>query len=154
MTTTTLRSTGKTFTALKTVERLAPTNGTVLFLVLSLSLLAQTLTEWVAETKPSFHAFAVCSDTHVGKRTKTKTDNEDMSIHDLCYPATTNADTLIRQYKRVLANKPQLTIVFSTYQSIEAVANAQKAGLPEFDLIICDEAHRTTGATLAGLLPH
>ncbi|MCS6267047.1 MAG: DEAD/DEAH box helicase [Vampirovibrio sp.] len=142
--------TGKTFTALKTVERLAPTNGTVLFLVPSLSLLSQTLTEWVAETKTPFHAFAVCSDTHVGKRTKAKTDNEDMSIHDLCYPATTNADNLIRQYKRVLAYKPQLTIVFSTYQSIEAVANAQKAGLPEFDLIICDEAHRTTGATLAG----
>lgn len=30
------------------------------------------------------------------------------------------------------------------------MADAQKAGLPTFDLIICDEAHRTTGVTLAG----
>ena len=45
---------------------------------------------------------------------------------------------------------PQMTVVFSTYQSIEAVSAAQKAGFPEFDLIICDEAHRTTGVTIAG----
>ena len=43
-----------------------------------------------------------------------------------------------------------MTVVFSTYQSIDAVSKAQKAGLPEFDLIICDEAHRTTGVTLTG----
>ena len=42
-----------------------------------------------------------------------------------------------------------MTVVFSTYQSIDAVSAAQKAGLPDFDLIICDEAHRTTGVTLA-----
>ena len=31
------------------------------------------------------------------------------------------------------------------------LSDAQKQhGLPEFDLIICDEAHRTTGATLEG----
>ncbi len=38
--------------------------------------------------------------------------------------------------------------MFSTYQSIQVVADAQKAGLGEFDLIVCDEAHRTTGLTL------
>ena len=43
-----------------------------------------------------------------------------------------------------------MTVVFSTYQSIAAVAEAQKTGLPGFDLIICDEAHRTTGVTLTG----
>ncbi len=41
-------------------------------------------------------------------------------------------------------------MIFSTYQSIDVVAAAQNDGLPEFDLIICDEAHRTTGVTLAG----
>ena len=44
----------------------------------------------------------------------------------------------------------RMLVVFSTYQSIDAVSKAQKAGLPEFDLIICDEAHRTTGVTLTG----
>ena len=43
-----------------------------------------------------------------------------------------------------------MTVVFSTYQSIDAVAQAQKLGAPGFDLVICDEAHRTTGATVAG----
>ena len=44
--------------------------------------------------------------------------------------------------------------MFSTYQSIEVIARAQKEiiknGFGEFDLIICDEAHRTTGVSLAG----
>jgi predicted helicase len=41
-------------------------------------------------------------------------------------------------------------VVFSTYQSLPAVHNAQEEGLDHFDLVICDEAHRTTGLTLAG----
>jgi predicted helicase len=36
--------------------------------------------------------------------------------------------------------------VFSTYQSIDVISEAQAKGLGDFDLIICDEAHRTTGA--------
>ncbi|MDR1635397.1 MAG: DEAD/DEAH box helicase family protein, partial [Bifidobacteriaceae bacterium] len=43
-----------------------------------------------------------------------------------------------------------MTVVFSTYQSIDVIHQAQAAGLGPFDLIICDEAHRTTGATLVG----
>jgi predicted helicase len=44
-----------------------------------------------------------------------------------------------------------MTVVFSTYQSIQVVADAQtKHKLTEFDLIICDEAHRTTGAKFEG----
>lgn len=43
-----------------------------------------------------------------------------------------------------------MTVIFSTYQSIVTLTRAQEAGLPEFDLIICDEAHRTTGATVDG----
>ncbi len=46
--------------------------------------------------------------------------------------------------------KPGLTVIFSTYQSIQVLADAQARGLPDFDLVICDEAHRTTGATLEG----
>ena len=33
----------------------------------------------------------------------------------------------------------RMTVVFSTYQSIQTISDAQKKfGLPEFDLIICD----------------
>lgn len=134
--------TGKTYTALKLVEQSVSKSGTVLFLVPSISLLSQTLREWTAESENSFHAFAVCSDTKVGK------DNEDTARHDLAIPATTDTTSLLKGLAAVKGDK-KLTVIFSTYQSIDVISQAQKKGLPEFDLIICDEAHRTTGATLA-----
>lgn len=61
----------------------------------------------------------------------------------------------MQQFEKIKkAGRPGMTVVFSTYQSIEVIARAQKEllrnGFPEFDLIICDEAHRTTGVSLAG----
>jgi predicted helicase len=148
--------TGKTFTALKIAERIAP-NGHILFLVPSLSLLSQTLREWTAESIRPLHSLAVCSDASIGKRTtKTDDDKADITTYDLAFPATTSARQIVNQYQAIqrMAEKKksaaQMTVVFSTYQSIDAVSQAQKAGLPEFDLIICDEAHRTTGVTLSG----
>jgi len=132
--------TGKTFTALRLMDDLVPANGRVLFLAPSISLVAQSLREWTAEGLQPFHAFVVCSDSKVGR------DEEDISTHDLAYPASTDAKR-ISQAASVLA-KDRRTVVFSTYQSIQVVADAQRAGLGEFDLIICDEAHRTTGLTL------
>lgn len=148
--------TGKTFTGLKIVERLQRErvetgNGehtTVLFLVPSLALLSQTLREWSYEAEVRLRAFAVCSDTQVGKQ-KAQGDDQDMSTHDLALPATTDPDRLVAQMASVEAT-PGLTVVFSTYQSIATVSAAQKKGLPRFDLILCDEAHRTTGVTLSG----
>ncbi len=45
-----------------------------------------------------------------------------------------------------------MTVVFSTYQSIDVISKAQKkiGASFQFDMIICDEAHRTTGATQLG----
>ncbi|MGD9639610.1 MAG: DEAD/DEAH box helicase family protein, partial [Alphaproteobacteria bacterium] len=137
--------TGKTFTALKTAETMTNKKGKVLFLVPSISLLSQTLREWASEAETTLNKFAVCSDTKVTK----KSDNEDISVHDLAFPATTDARTLKRQYDFV-KNNEAMTVVFSTYQSIEVISEAQKLGFPEFDLIICDEAHRTTGVTVEG----
>ena len=43
-------------------------------------------------------------------------------------------------------SKTAMTVIFSTYQSIEVVSEAQhKFGMEEIGLIICDEAHRTAG---------
>jgi len=136
--------TGKTFTSLKIAEELTPANGMVLFCVPSISLMSQTLKEWVAESHRTLRCFAVCSDTKVGK----KHENEDIRLHDLAFPATTDAADLFKQVSRPFGGE-RLTVIFSTYQSIQVIADAQKAGLAEFDLIICDEAHRTTGVTLA-----
>ena len=137
--------TGKTFTALRIAEEQATAGGFVLFLVPSISLLSQSLREWTAEAKAPLHSLAVCSDTKVGK----KSENEDISTHDLAIPATTDARKLAQQI-RFAQDRKRLTVIFSTYQSIQAVAEAQGHGLPEFNLIICDEAHRTTGVTLEG----
>ncbi len=142
--------TGKTFTSLRITEDLLPEGGTVLFLVPSISLLSQSLREWSLETEADLRPFAVCSDVKVGKRTKAQSD-EDISVVDLAIPATTNATRLHAQLADTTAAAGKLIVVFSTYQSIAVVAEAQAKGLPDFDLVICDEAHRTTGATLAGV---
>lgn len=141
--------TGKTFTALKIAERFAEQEGhaRILFLVPSLALMSQSLKEWSDETTQVMHAYAVCSDTKVGRQKNS--DFTDVALHDLQIPATTDGATLFEAMGSRELDEG-MTVVFSTYQSIEAVSQAQKAGLPDFDLIICDEAHRTTGATLAG----
>ena len=141
--------TGKTFTALKIAQTFAADgkkkHGRILFLVPSIALLGQALKEWSIESNLSMHALAVCSDTAVGKAS----DAEDIRVHDLPFPATTDGRKLEKQLG-ALKEKRALTVVFSTYQSIAAIHDAQKHGAPDFDLIICDEAHRTTGVTLSG----
>ncbi|MFH9010324.1 DEAD/DEAH box helicase [Streptomyces sp. NPDC017943] len=148
--------TGKTFTSLKIAERLQQERAeagqgehtTILFLVPSIALLSQSLREWSYEAEVPLRGFAVCSDAQVGKQ-KAQGDDKDMSTHDLALPATTSPDRLIAQMASVEA-VPGLTVVFSTYQSIATISAAQKQGLPRFDLVLCDEAHRTTGVTLSG----
>lgn len=141
--------TGKTFTSLKIAEDLAGEGKLVLFLVPSLALMSQTVREWTADTETSLRSFAVCSDTQVGKRRQSNDDIAEIDVLDLAFPATTNAAKLSEGVGEAVADK--MTVVFATYQSIQVVADAQQNhDLPEFDLIICDEAHRTTGATLAG----
>ena len=88
------------------------------------------------------HAFAVCSDTKVGK------NEEDISAHDLAYLATTDAKKLVAAANAL--TRDRRTLVFSTYQSIQVLADAQQQGFGAFDLIVSDEAHRTAGLTLPG----
>ena len=134
--------TGKTFTSLRLAERHTKSRGNILFLVPSISLLSQTLREWTAEAEKPLAAYAVCSDSKVGK-------SEDMSRTDLAIPASTDAGSLSKAMA-LQSDSSGMTVVFATYQSIKVLSEAQKKGVPDFDLIICDEAHRTTGVTLAG----
>lgn len=138
--------TGKTFTALKIAERTATENAgnaRILFCVPSISLLSQTLREWTAQTQLDLRAFAVCSDTKVSRAA------EDISSYDVAVPVTTNAEKLVAEMSHRRRAKG-LTVVFTTYQSLPVVAQAQRDGVDRFDLVICDEAHRTTGVTLEG----
>ena len=142
--------TGKTFASLKIAEELAGKGKRVLFMVPSLALLSQTLTEWTQECATPLHSFAVCSDSDVGKKRKKDDDSVQTFTHELRYPATTAPDRLAKEMEK-RHDAQHMSVVFSTYHSIEVLGTAQhEYGLPEFDLIICDEAHRTTGATFGG----
>lgn len=139
--------TGKTFTSLKIAEQLAGAGKRVLFLVPSLSLLSQTLTEWTQESETPLHSFAVCSDSDVGKKRKKDDDVVQTFTHELRYPATTEPARLSTEMAK-RHDGEHMSVVFSTYHSIDVISRAQHDhGLPAFDLIVCDEAHRTTGAT-------
>ena len=139
--------TGKTLTSLKIAENMAGAGKRVLFLVPSLSLLSQTLTEWTQESDTPLHSFAVCSDSDVGKKRKKDDDSVQTFTHELRYPATTEPVRLAAEMTK-RHDAQHMSVVFSTYHSIEVIHRAQQDhGLADFDLIVCDEAHRTTGAT-------
>jgi len=149
--------TGKTFTSLRIAEKETGDNGLVLFLVPSIALLGQTLREWSAQCRKPIHAICICSDVAVSKKSETD-DTSQVTTTDLALPASTNIKNIEHQYER--ARLFQRTeggniVVFSTYQSIDVISKVQKTINQKkknsfvFDLIICDEAHRTTGVTLS-----
>lgn len=136
--------TGKTFTSLKIAEALTNGTGNVLFLVPSISLLNQTLLEWSAQCKYEYSVFAICSDPKASAAS-----DEGGRVSDTIIPATTNIERLIANYTFGWS-ETGIKLFFSTYQSIDVISQFQKRTGLKFDLIICDEAHRTTGVTLAG----
>ena len=146
--------TGKTFTSLKIAEALMKDQGktdfNILYLVPSIQLLSQTLFNWNDDHDEQVYmnSFSVVSDA---KATKKKHGDDDLSAKDIGFPATTNVDQLMANYQKIKPNNgKQMNVIFSTYQSIDVIHQAQEAGLPEFDLIVADEAHRTTGASEMG----
>ena len=140
--------TGKTLTSLRVAEKIAGPGHRVLYMVPSLSLMAQTVREWAQDKEIPIRAFAVCSDSQVGKRRIRQDDLADIDALDLVFPATTDPEKLAEKTQVVAADAPEaMIVVFATYQSSPVIEKAQKdCGLPAFDLAICDEAHRTAGA--------
>lgn len=147
--------TGKTFTSLKIAENETEGKGFILFLVPSIALLGQTLRSWAQQATNPINAVCICSDAQVTKAEQ-KNDDDSTSIVDLALPASTDTDYIVKQLNAIrMSKKEGMTVVFSTYQSIDVISKAQKQLLDYtdgeygvFDLIICDEAHRTTGVTL------
>ena len=147
--------TGKTFTSLRIAENETGGRGLVLFLVPSIALLGQTLRSWLQQALEPMMAVCICSDPQVSKQTE-KNDNDTTSVVDLALPASTDVPSIVKQLQHARRHNAEgLTVVFSTYQSIDVISRAQQQLLKEtgdafgtFDMIICDEAHRTTGVTL------
>ena len=148
--------TGKTFTSLKIAEAMAREASkeqyTILYLVPSIQLLTQTLRGWNNDTEMTMSSMAVTSDRNAS-RGSVKQDESNIAIKasDIGYPATTSSKKIVENYLELMTRpKKELLVVFGTYQSIDVLGKAQKGGFPEFDLIIADEAHRTTGAKALG----
>lgn len=135
--------TGKTLTSLEIAQREVGPGGTVLFLMPSIALLSQTLRAWTADAKIPLRCYAVCSDS------KASRNEEDIRIYELAYPATTNADKLAASLEST-QDPAKMTVIFSTYQSIDVVHRALESAGVTLDLAICDEGHRTAGYTPPG----
>ena len=135
--------TGKTAVTLWIAERMVGSGGRVLYLVPSIALMAQTMREWSAQKRLPLRYLGICSDTRAGH------NDEDASLLELDYPVTTDPEKIEAGLGQ---ERPEaLTVVFCTYQSLPLVAAAQADGAPAFDLVVCDEAHRTTGVEDAGV---
>ncbi|HSV26843.1 MAG TPA: DEAD/DEAH box helicase family protein, partial [Sedimentisphaerales bacterium] len=148
--------TGKTFNSLRIAEKETGGKGVVLYLVPSIALLGQILNEWISYAKEPIKPICICSDPEVSKKKSKSDENDTFSVVDLALPASTNVRDIVHQFKALhIEGKAGMTVVFSTYQSIDVIAKAQKQlrkDYPQydaFDLIVCDEAHRTTGVTLS-----
>ncbi|MFE7514266.1 Helicase associated domain protein [Streptomyces sp. NPDC057540] len=114
---------GKTRVAARSAEKLRA--GRVLVLVPSLDLLTQTEAAW-----------------RVAGRTGPMIGVSSLRGEDVTFPNTTDVDELVdwvRPFDKVT--------VFATYASLGlgTLERAHQAGLPGWDLIVVDEAHRTSG---------
>jgi len=143
--------TGKTFTSLRIAEQMTDCHGKILFLVPSIALLGQTLREWSLDAQKPIRPMCICSDSDVSRTFSKDDDTNQTTVEELAWPASTSVEQIKHNFFALQHDKRKgMLVVFSTYQSIERIAAAQSAIGEEltFDLIICDEAHRTTGVTL------
>ena len=80
----------------------------------------------------------MCSDQTVNRREE---DEAISLVSDLPFPVSSDVTEIAHFLKQ---DRDQ--VIFSTYQSSPLIAQAQKNnGVPHFDLIIADEAHRCAG---------
>lgn len=140
--------TGKTLMSLRLAEDYLNGSGLVLFCAPSISLVGQSMREWLSQSRANLSPLVVCSDSKASRQE----DAIPMTLASFEYPATTDSKRLMEHYAASRRRNPDgLVVVFSTYQSIDVIHQAQEMGLPEFDLVVCDEAHRTTGSALPGV---
>ncbi len=134
--------TGKTFLALRIAESIAGRGGRILYLVPSIALFSQVMREWASQKSMPHRYIGICSDTRTGKV------DEDASMVELEIPVTT--DPFLIGNNLNAYHPDSMVVTFCTYHSLPIVEEAQQVGADYFDLIICDESHRTTGVEHPG----
>jgi predicted helicase len=131
---------GKSLTSYWIAEKLESRRTVIA--VPSLALIRQTLKVWLRETmanKQPVEWICVCSDESAGR---VERDDSAVLRQDLGVPCLTDPKEIAAWLKR---KHRGLTVVFTTYQSGEALAKAARAAKFSFDLGIMDEAHKTVG---------
>ena len=108
----------------------------------SLALIRQTLRVWLRESLAhgdTVEWICVCSDESAGR-----VEQDDVAVlrQDLGVPCLTDPKEIASWLKQ---KNPGLTVVFTTYQSGEALGKAARRAKFAFDLGIMDEAHKTVG---------
>ena len=126
---------GKTMVSLWIKEQLKPKRTIVLFP--SLALLRQTKNEWSANQKQYTPYICVCSENDI--------DRQPDHLKTHAYEINGRVSTDPEEIRQFLQNHKEI-IVYSTYQSLEAISIAIKPLDFKFDLSICDEAHKTSGS--------
>ena len=128
---------GKTVTSLWIKEEIK--SKTTLVLVPSLALLKQIKNDWARHKSFLYSYLCVCSEKDIDN------DQEDsvrLHTYEIGGPVTTVSENV-----KVFLLKEGEKVIYSTYQSIEVIINAVKTINDfSFDLVVCDEAHRTAGS--------
>lgn len=134
---------GKTLVALWVTEHESLNASKILVLSPSIALVGQTLREWVLHRSKPFAHLCVCSDEHVQTDLEEGDEIADITIDQLDFAVTTDAEHVTRWLEASAAIRQY---IFSTYHSVPVIEQALKArNDPGFDIIVFDEAHRTVG---------
>ena len=152
--------TGKTRISLRIVEELTPPGKLSIVLCPSIALVAQIRREYLQNAKKRIRAFAVCSDETAGYDSRNHAMNEDKRNTSAAVDPTLDvgyvgADVIkgkvstnpsdIKQWIESGQKKNQISVIFGTYQSGRALADALQQANAKACVLIADEAHRTAG---------
>jgi len=159
--------TGKSLLAIRILDSILKKGEIALFLAPSLALLNQMIKEFFIESNGDYKVFAVCSDSKVGGNSNKINvyappqleSSEDIPPNELLISPTTDAQKLSNIINPLKENAK--IVIFSTYQSIDAIILAQNGTIANsdknenwlninpfkkpFKIIVNDEAHRTAG---------
>jgi superfamily II DNA or RNA helicase len=131
---------GKTLAAFWLAQELKA--RTILVAAPSLALIRQTIEVWAREfvaQNLKVQWIAVCSDESVGK---IESDDVTLLTHDLGIKVSTDSEEIAGWLKK---QENGNAVVFTTYQSGRAIADAARTASIVFDVGILDEAHKTVG---------
>ena len=127
---------GKTLVSFWVYERLSPAK--CLVLMPSLALLRQFKESWEEAQKEFRDYLCVCSEKDIAQ--SEKEDSVTSQVYELPAPGRVTTDP--KAIKKFLM-KDEKQIVYATYQSSDRIQEAMRGSGLQFDLAVCDEAHKT-----------